>query len=65
MTTQNTIKCSHTFCTLPARAYSRRDAAYKVDQIFPSGKVMTTYVCEDDMYHMSKVLKDTDTVTVL
>lgn len=60
-----TTKCNHTFCTLPARAYSRRDAAYKVVQHWDNGNESVTYVCEDDMYHMSKVLKPTDTVIKL
>lgn len=60
-----TIKCNHTFCLLPARAYSRRDAAYKVTQVWDNGKESVTYVCEDDMYHMSKVLKDNATVIKL
>ena len=65
MTTQTTTMCNHTFCLLPARAYSRMPAAYKVEQKFPNGYVKTTYVCESDMVEMRKVLSPTDTVIKL
>jgi hypothetical protein len=59
------MKCTHFFCQMPARAYSRRQAAYKVTQVFPNGREIVTYVCEGDMSEMSKVLSDTATVIKL
>lgn len=59
------MKCTHFFCEMPARAYSRRDAAYKVTQTFPNGHERVTYVCEKDMKEMSKVLQPSDTVVRL
>lgn len=61
MTTQ-TIKCNHFFCTMPARAYSRRVAAWKVTQTLPNGRERVTYACHGDMQEMAKVLTDADTV---
>jgi hypothetical protein len=58
------IPCNHFFCLMPARAYSRGVASYKVTQHLPAGDKVT-YVCTDDMAAMSKVLKDTDIVEVL
>lgn len=57
--------CNHTFCLLPARAYSRMPAAYKVQQTFDNGYVKTTYVCESDMSVMRDILKPSDIVEVL
>jgi hypothetical protein len=63
MTTQT--MCNHFFCTMPARAYSRRVASYKVTQTFPNGRERVTFVCEDDMHAMQGVLTPSDTVTKL
>jgi len=49
---------------MPARAYSRGIASYKVTQYLPHGEKVT-YVCTDDMAAMSKVLTDADTIEVL
>lgn len=64
MNTQ-TIKCNHFFCLGPARAYSRRNASYKVTQVWDNGNESVTYVCNDDMVEMRKVLKPTDIVITL
>jgi hypothetical protein len=64
MTTQNNnTMCNHFFCTMPARAYSRKVAAYKVEQTMPNGNVRVTYACESDFAEMP--IKATDTVTKL
>jgi len=62
MTTQTMTKCNHQSCIITGK---NRPAAYKVTQHWANGNESVTYVCEDNMYHMSKVLKDTDTVIKL
>ena len=59
------MKCTHFFCTMPARAGHEYTAKYKVVETFPNGYVRTTLVCEDDFREMSKVLLDNAVVTRL
>jgi len=57
--------CEHFFCMMPARAYSRNIAKYRVVQNFDNGISKTTYVCESDMAAMVSVLTASDTVIKL
>ena len=59
------MKCTHFFCTMPARAGREYTAKYKVEQTFPNGYVMVTYACEGDFEEMRKVLLDNAVVTRL
>ena len=54
--------CNHFFCTLSGK---NSVASFMVTQNWANGNSSTTICCESDFLEMNKVLKATDTVTVL
>jgi len=55
-------RCNHFLCTLSGK---NRVASFMVTQNWANGNSSTTMCCESDFIQMNKVLKATDTVTVL
>lgn len=51
----STTMCEHFFCQMPARAYSKRQAAYEVSYTY-EGRTKTLKVCNSDLHPLMEMI---------